>query len=92
LKTLEEHLVPPTTVVLRGPADALPPWRAALEAGYRPRVVGLAIPAGVRDLPPTLAHPEPERVNAWICRGVKCLPPIDELERLPVLLDSDAAG
>jgi uncharacterized protein YyaL (SSP411 family) len=92
LKALEEHLEPPTTVVLRGPADALPPWRSALEGAYRPRVVGLTIPAGVTDLPPTLAHPQTERVNAWICRGVNCLPPVADIERLPALLESDAAG
>ena len=36
------------------------------------------------DLPPALAKPETDRVNAWVCRGVTCLAPaagFDELER-----------
>jgi uncharacterized protein YyaL (SSP411 family) len=92
LKALEEQLVPTTTVVLRGPADALGPWRSVLSAAYRPNVLALAIPAGVPDLPPTLAHPATERVNAWICRGVNCMPPVAEIDRLPALLDAGAAG
>jgi hypothetical protein len=46
----------------------------------------------VPDLPPTLAHPATERVNAWICRGVNCMPPVAEIDRLPALLDAGAAG
>jgi uncharacterized protein YyaL (SSP411 family) len=87
LGALEEHLQPPVSVVLRGPADAMAPWRAALDERYRPHVVALALPNGTAPLPPTLTHPDTAQVNAWICRGVNCLPPLDDPARLPELLE-----
>jgi uncharacterized protein YyaL (SSP411 family) len=92
LVALEEHLEPPTTVVIRGPIDAIPPWQALLQARYRPRLVVLAIPNGTGQLPGMLAHPEPPRVNAWVCRGVNCLPPLDDPARLAETLDREPRG
>jgi uncharacterized protein YyaL (SSP411 family) len=92
VQALEEQLQAPTIVVLRGPQTRLGAWCEAVDAAYRPGVYALAIPNGTGVLPPTLAHPETDAVNAWICRGVNCLPPLADIERLPALLAADAPG
>jgi uncharacterized protein YyaL (SSP411 family) len=89
LAALEEHLEPPASVVLRGPGLAMSEWQALLRARYRPNVITLAIPNGVEALPPTLAHPESEQVNAWICRGVNCLPPLEDPAQLGGMLNRE---
>jgi uncharacterized protein YyaL (SSP411 family) len=86
LMALQEHLVPPRTVILRGastelPAE-LPRWRNALAQRYLPETMVVAIGSDVRDLPPTLAKPVGAKVNAWVCEGVTCLAPIERLEDL----------
>ena len=73
LLALEEALTPPDIVVLRGPADGMAEWRLAL--GASPRRLVLALPNGIAGLPGTLARPESDQVNAWVCRGVTCLAP-----------------
>ena len=85
LFALEEFLVPPRIVVLRGPGPALVRWTDALPNVYQPRALTLAIPNGARDLPETLRKPETPAVNAWVCQGVKCLPPVDDLTRLKTI-------
>jgi uncharacterized protein YyaL (SSP411 family) len=89
LMALEEHLQPPTSVVLRGPESAMAAWQLQLRRRLRPNVIALAIPNGVNRLPPTLVHPDSAQVNAWVCRGVNCLPPLDDPARLPDVLDAD---
>ena len=42
----------------------------------------LVIDDGSRDLPPVLAKPCGARVNAWVCEGVTCLAPLENLENL----------
>jgi uncharacterized protein YyaL (SSP411 family) len=80
---LDEYLSPPQTVVLRGEAGALAKWQRSLAAGYRPDTLVIAIPAGRAGLPPVLDKAAPAGgVNAWICRGVTCLPAISDLADL----------
>lgn len=79
---LAENLVPPTTVVVRGPGESLASWQRRLSAHHLPDVIQLAIPRGTPDLPPVLDKPAGERVNAWVCQGVNCLSPIVEIEEL----------
>jgi uncharacterized protein YyaL (SSP411 family) len=80
---LDEHLVPPQTVVLRGEAGTMAGWQRALAARYRPDTLVVAIPAGQVGLPPVLDKAAATRgVNAWVCRGVTCLPPISDLAEL----------
>jgi len=76
LAVLEEYLAPPRIVVLRGPAEMMREWRAALRRTHPPATLVLAIPNGSGALPGCLAKPESAAVNAWLCQGVKCLPPI----------------
>jgi uncharacterized protein YyaL (SSP411 family) len=86
LAALEEFLDPPQSVLLRGPASALAPWCELLRSAYRPHVLAVAVPNGVSGLPQTLTHPDSGDVNAWVCRGVNCLPPIGRLEELSSVL------
>jgi uncharacterized protein len=82
LVALEEHVRPTRTVILRGPAEPLARWRRALAQRHAPATLVLALGTDVRGLPPALAKPVSDRVNAWVCEGVTCLPPVDRLEDL----------
>ena len=71
---LEELRVSPAVVVLRGPDDGLPVWQRALAAEYRPAAI--VVPVGQADvrLAEVLDKPVSDVVNAWVCRGVACMP------------------
>jgi uncharacterized protein YyaL (SSP411 family) len=78
---LEECLVPPSVLVLRGEAAATAQWAAALAQDHFPGTMVLALPNALAGLPPALDKPaRPEPVNGWLCRGVSCLPPIGDLD------------
>lgn len=84
VQALAEVLNPPTVVVVRGAADALAEWQAALRGRHMPDTLCLYIAEGLENLPAVLDKPRRERVNAWVCRGVNCLSPLDgiaDLER-----------
>jgi len=88
---LDEYLSPPQTVVLRGEAGALAEWQRALAKRYRPDTLVIAIPAGRAGLPPVLDKAASAGgVNAWICRGVTCLPPVADLAGLERVLSAGA--
>jgi len=87
LAALEEQLAPPGTVIVMGERGALAPWRKLLQAAYLPGTLTLFIPAGTAPLPPPLDKPAADRVNAWVCKGVTCLPPIGTPEELREALD-----
>jgi uncharacterized protein YyaL (SSP411 family) len=80
LLALEEALTPPEIVILRGPAGQTVEWRRAL--GAAPQRLVLALPNGIPGLPETLAKPESDHVNAWVCRGVTCSAPTANLKEL----------
>ncbi|WP_171159954.1 thioredoxin domain-containing protein [Usitatibacter palustris] len=81
LGALEESLVPTRTVIVNGPAPDFGPWRALLDGAYLPTSVSLFLPDGAANLPAPLAKPV-KGVNAWVCEGVTCLPPLDSPARL----------
>ena len=82
---LDEHLAPPTLVILRGDRAAVASWQAAL-ARRLPAGDARRRPAAraSRDCPPfsTSPHTAGAAVNAWVCRGVSCLPPIGDAAEL----------
>jgi uncharacterized protein YyaL (SSP411 family) len=87
LIALEEAIEPPRLAVLRGPAGELHRWQNALGQRYLPSALILAISEDAAGLSPLLAKPVmPGAVNAWVCQGVTCLPPVDKLEALLDLL------
>jgi uncharacterized protein YyaL (SSP411 family) len=93
LIALEEAIEPPRVVVLRGPPAQLRQWQEVLGRRYLPATLILAIPEGIAGLSPLLAKPPvPGSVNAWVCQGVICLPPVDKLEMLLDLLKTHELG
>ena len=80
LRALEEALTPPETIILRGPETDMGNWSRAL--GADPGRMVLALPNGLSGLPATLAKPESDNVNAWVCRGVTCSTPTANLQEL----------
>ena len=87
---IEEQLAPPGIGVLRGGPDTAT-WQRAINARYMPHTLVLAIPAGVEGLPAVLDKPATTAVNAWVCRGVTCLPSIADLAELLRVLTAPAA-
>jgi len=83
---LQEYLVPPTIVIVRGAAAEATSWQRELNARYLPHTLVLVVPPGIAGLSPALDKPvrseANERVNAWVCQGVTCLPPCAGLEEL----------
>ena len=83
LVALEQSLVPPQTIILRGKAQALAKWKDALRRSA-PSILVFALPSELGELPPGLSKPAAmdNTVNAWVCQGVKCLPEISDLQEL----------
>ena len=83
LQVLEEAMAPPQVVVIRGPVAGVRDWQQAIGQRYLPSTLILTVSGPAATLPPLLAKPfVPGAVNAWVCRGVTCLPPVDKLETL----------
>jgi len=85
LAALEEWLVPPRLVVLRGPSAEVAAWQARLGKMQLSGSLTLALPNGLTGLPATLDKPAGDSVNAWVCSGVTCLAPVarwQDLERI----------
>ncbi|HYD33743.1 MAG TPA: thioredoxin domain-containing protein, partial [Methylophilaceae bacterium] len=82
LTALAEHRQPPVMVLLKGPEAELKSWSRYLSSIYLPHVICVALHPDANDLPPSLTRITPEHVNAWVCRGVQCLPPVESLEGL----------
>jgi hypothetical protein len=83
LMALEEALEPPRVVVLRGGQAQMLEWRRALDRMFLPATLVLALSPGESKLPPPLDKPfTPGAVNAWVCQGVSCLAPVDNLDQL----------
>lgn len=80
---LSEQVRPPNLVVLRGQAAEVSRWRDDLAREYLPDTQVFSLPDSRADLPAALAKPaRAGRVNGWLCRGVICLPPIDDFVQL----------
>ncbi|HKA45836.1 MAG TPA: thioredoxin domain-containing protein [Burkholderiales bacterium] len=84
---LEEYLAPLQLVILRGERSGIMHWQRALARGYRPATLIVGIARDIDGLPAALDKPAPPTesaspVNAWVCRGVTCLPPIADLGEL----------
>jgi len=78
---LAEQLDPPAVVVLRGSEAA--DWQRKLAAHYLPHALIVRVPEQPDALPAVLDKPAPAHgVNAWVCRGVECLPAITDFESL----------
>ncbi len=82
LEALEHYLAPGRTVILRGDADAMRQWTAALMAAAVDDLWLLAIASDAGELPPVLAGKTPigsVPVTAYLCEGTHCREPMTEL-------------
>jgi uncharacterized protein YyaL (SSP411 family) len=82
LAVLAEYLQPPVLLILRGNADSMAQWRSAVDAHYLPQLMCFALPAMLESLPQNLMRPASADVNAWLCRGVECLPAMHSMDEL----------
>jgi len=87
---LEEHLEPPSIVILRGATRELEDWQTRLNKVFRPATLIVNVPVDAASLPAALDKPAPGAgVQAWVCRGTSCLPPIADLNELSHVLDGN---
>jgi len=84
---LAEFFLPPSVLVLRGPASDTIAWRNTLRSRYLPGVMTITLPEEAKDLPEALAKPRGEKTTAWLCHGTQCLPPITDADELINLLN-----
>jgi len=82
----QESLTPATLVILRGERSMLADWMRALSTHWLPGAMIVAIPADAKTGFPALDKKPGAAVNAWVCRGVECLPEIGELDALVAVL------
>ena len=78
LAVLDEALLPPRVILLRGPGADVHAWASTLSTRLGARDLLLALPNGL-SLPPALAKPESDHAAAWICSGTACQPPLTDL-------------
>jgi uncharacterized protein YyaL (SSP411 family) len=87
LMALEEHFEPSRLLILTGPDASVDEWRAKLAAKYRPNLITITAKPG-QAMPEAIARPPAERVNAYLCQGVACLPPIADFGQLQAALNA----
>ncbi len=86
LCALQEWLTPPTTVILRGEAAPVTEWKRLLDSKLLPDCLCLALPGRVETGFATLDKKIDGAVNAYICRGVECLPAVTKSDELVSLI------
>ena len=68
-------------------------WRQALADCIDPATQIFALDRQLRALPPVLDKPAGKgSVNAYLCQGVNCLRPVDELAAIRSLLEAAKVG
>ncbi len=88
LDTLEEHLEPTETIVIRGSSQGLGRWHERASQYYAPHRFVIAIPEGEENLPGLLGTRviANQEIVSYICSGTQCEMPtgdfVDFCERL----------
>jgi uncharacterized protein YyaL (SSP411 family) len=83
LSALEDYLLPPQIIILRGEPEVLTTWQTVCQQTYAPQRLCFAIPNSAADLPGLLAARKPQAITvAYVCEGHQCLAPITSLEEL----------
>ncbi len=84
LAALEDEMVPPDFVIVRGPDRELPRWLEAINTGYAPWRTAYAIPYTATALPaylPRLVSADLRgKTVAYRCSGLSCSLPMDDLD------------
>lgn len=82
LCALQEWLIPPTTIILRGEQKSVAEWQRELSIHLLPQCLTIGLPTEAATGFATLDKKTISAVNAYVCRGVECLPAIEKLEEL----------
>ncbi len=82
LMTLQEHLVPPQIIILRSTAEESDDWRRQLFQHYAPDKLILSLAGEIAELPAALAKPLLPNISAWVCQGMQCSPPVEDIGEL----------
>jgi len=73
ISALEEQLYPPKLLILRGEEEAIKEIKAQADTAYTPRLICLAIPDTVTDLPEGIQEKKPEGdCIGYLCEGLSC--------------------
>ena len=87
---LSEFITPPTLVIVKGETKQMADWRIDLNQSYYPHHIFLYLDQHITQLPAALqrsVNPNVEpNVNAWVCKGVECLPSVNSLNALKQLI------
>ncbi len=91
LHACEEQYHPPQIIILRGQTDKLTHWQKTCALDYVPRRLVFAIDNEERNLPAALAEkkfkePCHEGVVAYVCQGMQCDAPVENLKKLQDIL------
>jgi uncharacterized protein len=83
LTAIDEIIVPPQIVILRGYEPDLSKWRREMQSKF-PQLFVITLSSELIGLSPSLnrALPTDGTVNAWVCQGVNCLPEISNIQEL----------
>jgi hypothetical protein len=77
ISALEEQLYPLKLLILRGEVETIKVIKAQADTAYAPRLISLAIPDTVNDLPKGIQDKKPEGdCIGYLCEGLSCSPPI----------------
>jgi uncharacterized protein len=80
LNALEDSLSSMQIVIIRAESTEAHRWASALNAAFAPTRMIFAIPAEAEDLPPALAQkPAASEAVAYLCSGMTCSAPINDL-------------
>jgi uncharacterized protein YyaL (SSP411 family) len=83
INAMEEFLRSAEIVIIRGKSAGVEAWRGELARRYAPHRMVFAIAEDAAELPPALAAKRPGGVTlAYVCTGMTCGPPIDDLAAL----------
>jgi uncharacterized protein YyaL (SSP411 family) len=83
LEALDEFLVAPEIVIVRGPDAEASRWQRELGKLYAPHRLVFAIPAALEGLDAAIADKKPGgATRAYVCRGSTCSAPVETLADL----------
>ncbi len=85
---IDEALEPTQLIVLINKNNKATTWKRELAAHYLPHSMTITLPENQSGLPGVLDKPRGETVNAWVCQGVSCLPPMSDINHLLQTLEA----
>jgi uncharacterized protein YyaL (SSP411 family) len=92
LNGLEEFLSSSQIIIIRGRADDAARWATELNALYSPARMVFAIPEDAADLPPALSEKRAiGGTTAYLCTGMTCSQPLDNMDAVARLATANLA-